>query len=291
MSAPVRIEGGAWNDPRFVTLGRLIGKDSFSALARMGWLWAQCTNRQSHTLTAAVVAGALECDVCRAGDILRECELGEVLQDGSIRLRGTEGRIEWLGERRRASAKGGETTKLRAQQGRKRAPRTKSPPKQGPNEGQTEANQGPSEGQAEAKPEPNGGPLISGLLSIGSNVSVPTEPTQSAAPPAKVPVHEFIGWFTERFQAHHAGAKPTWDPKSTGKVKRLLGLHGLDELKRRADVMFAMAPKFPATNPSVTTLERGIDDFAGPNATGPPGRVGHFKATDDIKYAGGEVKL
>ncbi len=100
MAASVRIDSDAFGDLRFRRLGRLIGSDEYGALGRMAWLWRECTARQTHVLDEATVAEVVDPKhVVEAG-------LGEQV-DGGIRIRGTNGRIEWLGKLRDARSAGG----------------------------------------------------------------------------------------------------------------------------------------------------------------------------------------
>lgn len=99
--AAVRVESEAENDIRFHLLAKQAGlADADHAIGKMLRLWRACTNRQSYVLSEAVVACVVD------PDALVAAELGERV-DGGIRIRGTKGRIEWLGERRKASRKGG----------------------------------------------------------------------------------------------------------------------------------------------------------------------------------------
>lgn len=99
--AAVRVESEAENDIRFHLLAKQAGlADADHALGKMLRLWRACTNRQSYVLSEAVVACVVD------PDALVAAELGERVE-GGIRIRGTKGRIEWLGERRKASRKGG----------------------------------------------------------------------------------------------------------------------------------------------------------------------------------------
>jgi hypothetical protein len=151
MAASVRIEDEAFADARIEMLGSLAGFNRYEALGRMAHLWRVCTLRETYTLDPVWI------DAClgpKGHEHLVTAGLGERV-DGGIRIRGTSGRIEWLGQRRQAAKKGGAATK-----GRKAA----GP---GPEVGQEGAKREPSASQVasqaatqeEAKPEPNGSPL------------------------------------------------------------------------------------------------------------------------------------
>jgi uncharacterized phage protein (TIGR02220 family) len=111
--AAIRIEGEAFSDLRYEALGRMIGSSPYEALGRMAWLWRQCTMMQKHVLPTSIVETIVDpAKLCAA-------QLGEEVE-GGIRIRGTRGRIEWLGERRKAARKGGAVNK--AKWGAKRKP-------------------------------------------------------------------------------------------------------------------------------------------------------------------------
>lgn len=151
MAASVRIEDEAFADARIEMLGTLAGFNRYEALGRMAHLWRVCTLRETYTLDPVWI------DAClgpKGHEHLVAAGLGERV-DGGIRIRGTSGRIEWLGQRRQAARKGGAATKSRKAAG------------PGPEGGQAGAKPEPNASQVasqpasrvEAKREPNGGPL------------------------------------------------------------------------------------------------------------------------------------
>ena len=104
MAASVRVEQRTFTDPRLIVLGQLIGSNEFDALGRMCHVWSQCTEFQ-----AKVLPGMLVDAITRKpgmADAIVKSGLGEWNGDGAIRIKGTEGRIEWLGRKREAGLKG-----------------------------------------------------------------------------------------------------------------------------------------------------------------------------------------
>jgi hypothetical protein len=95
--APVRIEADVWDDWRFQALADELGVDLYSAVGRMARLWGQCTDRQSPILPIGAVRARLGARGVEA--LCDAADLGERVE-GGIRLKGTEGRIEWLGHAR-----------------------------------------------------------------------------------------------------------------------------------------------------------------------------------------------
>lgn len=105
MSASVRIESDAFTDPRFDLLAILadLPGGRFEALGRMAHIWRYCTDRQTHTVSDMIVGAILGTNGPKA---LVESGLGEATEDG-IKIKGTEGRIEWLGRLRENASRGG----------------------------------------------------------------------------------------------------------------------------------------------------------------------------------------
>lgn len=113
MTAPVRIEASAWGDLRFATLARLCGfADAEHALIKVAKIWSWQTEHYrpdapTYVVDPELVESAL--GPGGAGHMVR-ARLAEEGPDG-LRIRGSEGRIEWLWKNRQASARGGEATK------------------------------------------------------------------------------------------------------------------------------------------------------------------------------------
>lgn len=92
----VNVKTKALSDNRFATVARICGlADADHARGKMLHLWEQCTQEQTYTLTDDDVVSVLG---ERAVEALVRARLGEAVA-GGVRIRGTEGRIEWLGER------------------------------------------------------------------------------------------------------------------------------------------------------------------------------------------------
>lgn len=94
----VNIEAVAFGDGRFKALGRLLGTTEYDALGRMAHVWRHCTDRQTATVRRSMV-NALT-DRGDLADHIVAAELAEDASNGMIRVRGTGGRIEWLGSLR-----------------------------------------------------------------------------------------------------------------------------------------------------------------------------------------------
>jgi hypothetical protein len=96
--ASVRTEEIAFSDLRFEVLAQLASlADADHARGKMNRLWRQCTIDQAYVLSAAVVRSVLGPNGVEA---IIDSQLGEQVDDG-IRIKGTKGRIEWLGKVRK----------------------------------------------------------------------------------------------------------------------------------------------------------------------------------------------
>lgn len=103
--ASVRIESDAFADERFDDLAKYAGlADGDHARGKMARLWRQCTIEQSHTLPDDVVTRHLGPE---GVDALIKSRLGARAGRNRVRIRGTEGRIEWLQKLRDNGKKGG----------------------------------------------------------------------------------------------------------------------------------------------------------------------------------------
>jgi hypothetical protein len=133
--AAVRIEEVAFSDVRVQALADLAGyANAYEALGRLAHLWRHCTQRQAYVVSEPIVRA---CMGPNGVDALLGSELAERTAEG-IRVKGTEGRIEWLETARENGRKGGR-------------------PRKKPDQNQTETGSKP-EGfdlQTQIEPEPN----------------------------------------------------------------------------------------------------------------------------------------
>lgn len=111
MAAPVRVEAEAFSDPRIQLLAELAGWSRYEALGRMAHLWSACTERQLYVVPEPVIRGTLGPNGIQ---LLLESDLGERV-GGGIRVRGTDGRIEWLGDFREQHVAAGRARAATAQ--------------------------------------------------------------------------------------------------------------------------------------------------------------------------------
>lgn len=103
VAAPVRLEAEAFTDPRIQLLADLGGWTRYEALGRLAFLWSACTERQLYYVPEAIVRGCLGMN---GADLLCDSDLAERTPEG-LRIRGTAGRVEWLGELREKRQRAG----------------------------------------------------------------------------------------------------------------------------------------------------------------------------------------
>ena len=96
--ASISIEFAAFLDPRFKILARISGLSRFDAIGRMGAIWVYCVEKSETVLPSVLVDVLAELDGYAKGVV--EAGLGEALDSDQVRIRGTDGRIEWLARAR-----------------------------------------------------------------------------------------------------------------------------------------------------------------------------------------------
>lgn len=98
--ASVRIEEEAFADARIDLLASILKINKYEALGRLAYLWRTCTQLQQKTLSVKIIETMLGENgaeaLCESG--LAEKNKGDETQ---IRIKGTTGRIEWLGKLRK----------------------------------------------------------------------------------------------------------------------------------------------------------------------------------------------
>lgn len=166
--ASVRLEDSVWTDPRFVVLGKLLGTNRFDAVGRVAALWSYCTEKETYFLSGAMIDTLAEhsgfADLLSNSDV----NLAEFIEKKSqFRIKGTRGRIEWIGKLRNNSEKGGAKTKAKWQ--------AKRLAKRGPEAG-------PDEGPTITTPVPVTSPALVTAPTISKNKNLPESPSASSVP-------------------------------------------------------------------------------------------------------------
>ncbi len=104
--ARVNVEQKALTDPRFELLGQMLGSNRFEALGRMLLVWHECQERGSYILTEKLLGIIMGSP--KGVEWLIESDLAE-RDEAGVRIKGTEGRIEWLEAKRTQARKNGGT--------------------------------------------------------------------------------------------------------------------------------------------------------------------------------------
>lgn len=110
--ASVRVEDDAFSDTRYEVLAKAcLLADADHARGKMLRIWRQCTAEGRYVLSADDVEVVLGENGITG---LERARLG-VRVDGGIRIKGTEGRIEWLAKLKENAKKGGEAKAAKRQ--------------------------------------------------------------------------------------------------------------------------------------------------------------------------------
>lgn len=117
----VNVDAQAFLDSRFGVLAREMGwGEPDFAIGKMARLWMECTLRETDRLTEDELSFAWVCDGSRAALAIISADLGEfvntkrgTVEQKSVRIRGCEGRTDWLEKKRKAGRSGGKKSKRR----------------------------------------------------------------------------------------------------------------------------------------------------------------------------------
>lgn len=124
----VRIEEEAFGDERYDDLAVVAGlADADHARGKMAKLWRQCTLENTQILHRVTVERVLG---TKGFEALVFARLGEQTEVDRIRIKGTQGRIEWLQKVRENGSKGGRPKGVRKQNHLVSAVETKNQPRQ-----------------------------------------------------------------------------------------------------------------------------------------------------------------
>lgn len=97
--ARISVEQTVLTDLRYQTLGRIFRKEKRWARGVMMEVWNQCQELETHTLSRQDILDLCP-DIKGFADALIAASLADEQEDGSLYIRGTKGRIEWLGKLR-----------------------------------------------------------------------------------------------------------------------------------------------------------------------------------------------
>jgi hypothetical protein len=230
--ANVTFEGDAFKDPRFGVLGILFGTSKFDARGRMLEVWSYCTEECTYFVRAEVLDALV--DKVGGSELLATAGLAAKVDDGTFRVLGTKGRVEWLKRLKKNARLGGQANKRKLaerasqegsrqaiQQASQQATPQASPPYSYPDPEVVSEKNNP--GKAEGDPGGFQEPLR-------LQPSLP-KPRSSVAQLQ----HEFVSWFAQRYK----GAIYAWGKSEAGKASQLVkraGAGGVPEIMRRARI-------------------------------------------------------
>lgn len=105
---PVRIETQALSEPRFRIMGALAKVSHWDAIGRCAQVWDYCTEKAiydiSYSTLVALVGGPEFADAMIMAELATVVGVNHLGED-LLYIRGTKGRIEWLGEKREIAAR------------------------------------------------------------------------------------------------------------------------------------------------------------------------------------------
>lgn len=237
-------------DPRFVILGRKLGTSRFDAVGRMAHIWAYCTDKQTYFLTPEVIDTLAEYPEFSSFICGAEVDLAEVTDRG-IRIRGTRGRIEWLGRLRKNGKKGAAATKAKWKAKRRPdglAPgRPDGPAPPGPSSLTSSSSISSSRiktKEANAVALPPG--EQQGLVLVGGG-SLPAR-SDSKSGTAGQKASLFVASYVKAYQTRFKGRPEDLnDPKVRGQIQNLVASYPVDRLSQLVQVYFQMDAKWFGT--------------------------------------------
>lgn len=103
--ARINVDQKALTDPRFDLLARFLKASRHDALGRMIRVWNECQERESFTLPAALVGVIM--GHRNGAKWVAESDLAEFVDENTLRIKGTEGRTDWLAAKRAAARANG----------------------------------------------------------------------------------------------------------------------------------------------------------------------------------------
>lgn len=255
----VTLDDLAFDDLRFLLLAEKMGlEDPDTATMKMARVWRYCTKRGLKHLTPIEIALAMRQPASRAGDLagfLLDVDLAAKTDSELLYIRGTNGRTEWLEDRKNTQPKaarlGGESRANSAQRDAsgRFLPSQSQPP-------------GPGE---------NPGTPAAYLLTIPTNKETAGSLESSPSPKAKKAskgkkAHPDRRAITDVFQEVYVGAygcKPKWDYRELAIADKLAPF-GAEEVRKRASRLFAGSLTFLSPPYDIATLDSNWNRLVAP---------------------------
>lgn len=246
--ATVSVEFSVYSDPRYKLLGKLTKTDQFGAIGRASALWMHCIERNTSVLSKEIVDAMAN----RTGyaQAMIKAELAEPIEgsEGFVRIKGTQGRIEWLSSARERQKKASEAARLKRlekEQAFEEALLSETDPDSNVSDQHSSSESPTSESDIGAGMDPR---LESSSASTSSSASVSTPTSQeeifaqgSATPDAEAgnslqgkelqeplnpdgPSATALTWrsYRDAYQERY-GEAPVWNAKTAGQLRSFVG--------------------------------------------------------------------
>lgn len=282
--ARVNVEHRALTDQRFELLGKLLGSNRHEALGRMLLVWHECQEQGSYTLPEKRV-NIIMSDT-RGAEFMIDADLAERVE-GGVRIKGTEGRIEWLQEKRETGKQFGHLgAKHGSKGGRpKKGVETGSRGFSKPGEGVSETgspgfqNPPPPPAPTPAKTEdPTGGAASPPAEPRDASLATTEKPKRKEA---TGPQAEFIRCFVGAWKDRYPNVKYPFDGKDAKFIEWFREQFENDVARFQVVVARYMACDEPFFNGHpMSHLRNQLPKFlVAPRS--PPRRGGNFQTADD----------
>jgi hypothetical protein len=252
--ASVRTEHTVIADPRYAIAAKLMKSSRFDVLGRMIAIWGHCTQVQSYYLDPAVIDTLAEFDGFTRIICDPQVALAEMTSDG-VRIKGTKGRIEWLGKLKKASKKGG---KARIRKAKRNPDGTIQPSSSRESSHDPAVDPALDPGQSSVL-IPSLIPVPSPSLVLSKSKEQETAPQSVAVPEGQIDnsgARRFIATYVNAFRSKYGEqTKPDLSGKVQGEIKRFLKDTPIDRACSLIQVYFQMDDRwFETKNHDFTTF-------------------------------------
>lgn len=240
--ASVSLDFKFFSDARIKVLSRALGLDHFGVRGRCMALYHHCVEECVHTISGVMIDAIADLDgfaeamvQAKLASRFEWCEDGSegpALPEGEYRIRGTKGRVEYLGRLRNSSKSGGDARAKSAERGEggrfKPAGQPIVQPVASHPAGHLPADT-PAIDPAEASASTSSSASSSASNSKQRNKTIATgSPSADAEPEGPTPTAQTWRAYRDAFAARYR-AKPPWNSKTGGQLKQFVSRIGADE--------------------------------------------------------------
>lgn len=293
----VNLEEKAWSDQRIRYLATCSGDGFLTTLGRLCGVWRECYSRSVYCLDPKQIDIAAD----RQGfcALLLAADLGVLNDDGTIRIRGTKGRVEWVLEQRNKAKKGGEArakhmlskglstglanAKANAKASAKAKAKALAYPNAYPSFTLSTLTAKPetfADAQVEPSPSaqvhdifPSSEPLGFSLSGSGSSEPIGEILSLSGSDPVVVGKREekrqqknedlraAIDVWDKLYREASGGLKPTWNASTIKPIKDLLASHPLEIVSERMIMLYKRPPQWLRSDSSLPSTKSFLGLF------------------------------